>query len=113
MKSYLFAATVALLASGASLAQTAGTETPRFDLRQLNLQTRITQGLTSGALTAAEAERLQTGLIRLQAFEDRIKADGVLTPRERVLLERGADILSRVIARQKADPQADRPVRRH
>ena len=116
MKNYLVAATVALLASGASFAQTSGTsgtETPRFDLRQLNLQTRITQGLTSGALTAAEAERLQTGLIRLQAFEDRIKTDGVLTPRERVLLERGADILSRVIARQKADPQAAPPVRRH
>ena len=113
MKSYLIAATVALLASGASFAQTSGTETPRLDAFQVILQTRITQGLTSGALTTAEAERLQSGLIRLQAFEDKIKADGVLTPRERVLLERGADILSRVIARQKADPQAAPPVRRH
>ena len=47
MKSYLIAATVALLASGASFAQTSGTETPRLDAFQVILQTRITQGLTS------------------------------------------------------------------
>ena len=113
MKTYLIAATVAVLASGTSFAQTTGTETPRLDAFQVILQTRITQGLTSGALTAAEAERLQTGLIRLHAIEDRVKVDGVLTDRERVGLARAAGILTRAIARQKADPQADRPVRRH
>jgi hypothetical protein len=121
MKSYLLAAGFALTISGAAMADTPNNETPRLDLREANLQTRITQGLTSGALTVVEAERLQNGLIRLLAGEDLAKADGVVTNRERARLEHGADLLSRAIARQKSDRQTDRnhdgqpdrPVRRH
>lgn len=113
MKNYLLAAGLALTVSGAALADTPTGETPRLDAREANLQTRITQGLTSGALTASEAERLQNGLIRLMAAEDKAKADGVVTDRERARLEHGADLLSRAIARQKTDKQTDRPVRHH
>lgn len=89
----------------AAFAQTA---TPRVDQRQLNQERRIEQGVDSGALTAREANRLEAGQDRVERVEDRAKADGVVTRRERVRLHQAQDVQSGRIARQKHDRQRDR-----
>lgn len=87
----------------AALAQS----TPKFDQRQANQEQRIEQGVQSGTLTQVEATRLSQGQDRLQAKEDRAKADGVVTKRERVALQRAEDKQSARIYSQKRDRQHD------
>jgi hypothetical protein len=81
--------------------------TPEFDVRQARQQARLDAGVAAGALTLREAVRLQSGQRHLQAVEDQVKADGVITPRERARLEHAADVQSRHIWRQKHDRQYD------
>lgn len=81
--------------------------TPKFDQRQANQEQRIEQGEQSGSLTSKEAARLERGQDRLQAKEDRVKADGKVTVRERARLQRAEDRESARIYRQKHDRQHD------
>ena len=87
----------------AALAQS----TPKFDQRQANQERRIEQGEQSGTLTPREAARLERGQNRLQAKEGNAKADGVVTKRERLGLQRTEDKQSARIYRQKHDLQHD------
>ena len=97
----IVAATFAL--PGLALAQT--TSTPRIDQRQANQDKRIEQGVKSGALTDKEAAKLNAGQDRVQAKEDKAKADGKLTARERARLAKAQNKESRRIAKQKHDRQ--------
>lgn len=94
--------------------------TPNIDQRQANQEMRIQQGVNSGALTTREANKLERGEQHIQNMESRAKADGVVTAKERVRLERAENVESRKIYREKHDRQhdfnhdgrMDRPLRR-
>ena len=81
--------------------------TPGIDQRQANQERRIQQGVQSGSLTQPEAARLERGQDRLQAKENRAKADGVVTKQERVQLQRAENRQSERIYNQKHDRQHD------
>lgn len=112
----IFAA-LCLIAPLAAFAQAA---TPGVDQRQANQEARIQQGVNSGALTQREEARLDRGQQHVQNLEDRTKADGVVTRRERARLQQAENVQSRRIYRQKHDAQhdfnhdgvKDRPLRR-
>ena len=86
------------------LAQTA---TPGVDQRQANQEARIQQGVQSGSLTPREANRLERGQDRVERMEDRAKADGQVTVKERERLQRADNHQSRDIRREKHDRQHD------
>jgi hypothetical protein len=94
-----------LLAPLAVLAQS--TATPKFDQRQVNQEQRIQQGAQSGSLTPKEAANLEKGQDRLQAKEDRARADGVVTQQERKNLQHAEGKQSRRIYEEKHDRQHD------
>jgi hypothetical protein len=97
MKSILV---VALMAACASVAS-AHPSTPRVDRREARQQLRIRDGVRSGELTRAEARRLRAGERHIRRMERRAKADGVVTPRERVRLNRALNHQSHAIYRLK------------
>lgn len=91
----------------AALAQTGGSATPRIDQRQANQEARIQQGANSGQLTAKETAKLERGQTHVQNVENRAKADGVVTARERTRLLHAQDQQSGKIYREKHDRQTD------
>ena len=94
--------------------------TPGVDQRQIIQERRIDQGVASGSLTQREANRLERGQQRVDNMENRAKADGVVTGRERARIQHAQDVQSDRIYRQKHDRQhdfnhngrVDRPARR-
>ena len=93
------------------LAQTAPAKdpaaTPGIDKRQANQEARIQQGVQSGQLTQREAARLEKGQERVQKMEDKAKADGVVTKKERARIQHAQNVQSLHIAKQKHDRQHD------
>lgn len=87
--------------SGAALAQS----TPRVDRRENRQQKRIEQGERSGRLTNKEAGHLEAHEAKLNADEAAAKADGKVTRKERVKLNREANRNSKRIYKQKHDAQ--------
>ncbi len=81
----------------------------RFDLRQDRHAQRINNGVASGALTAPETRRIDREQGRLNRAETRVEADGKISPREAVSLEKRQDVASRRIYRQKHDAQTRNP----
>jgi hypothetical protein len=102
----LFNKIVGVLAITFSLAAAAQT-TPRVDQRQANQEQRIQQGVQSGSLTQKEAAKLEKGQDHVQKMEDKAKADGKVTPKERARLQHAENVQSRSIAREKHDRQHD------
>ena len=92
--------TLAAVLAGAT-AHAAGTNTPVLDQRQENQERRIEQGVESGALNPQEAARLEAQQNRVQRAENRAKADGVVTGKERAALQHRQDHASGTIARKK------------
>lgn len=82
----------------------------RVDKRQDRQDTRIDQGVASGELTRPEQARMEVQQARIGRMENRIEADGKVTGKEALRLERKQDQASRSIARNKHDRQ-DRPAR--
>jgi|UniRef100_A0A7V6A5J3 hypothetical protein len=70
-----------------------------FDQRQEYQQQRIQQGIESGALTPGEARYLERQQGRIDAAEDRMRADGRLSPRERQRLNQMQNQAARDIYR--------------
>ena len=64
-------------------------------------QSRIDQGIVSGRLTQREAAIIQDNLNWIRDRELRMKADGILTGRERERLHRMLDQNSEMIFRKK------------
>ncbi|MDH4174845.1 MAG: hypothetical protein OEV97_13990, partial [Betaproteobacteria bacterium] len=58
-----------------------------------------------GTLNEREAARLERGQERVQKMEDKASADGKLSAKERVRIERAQDKQSRRIYREKHDRQ--------
>ncbi len=88
-----------LMADWPALAQS--TNDPGIQAREQRQQERIQQGVQSGQLTPGETNRLEAQQSRIKATEDRMKADGNLTPKERAKLSRMQDRASRNIYRKK------------
>jgi hypothetical protein len=72
---------------------------PPSDQREYYQQQRIQQGLDSGALTQGEARYLEKEQARIQATEDRMRADGRLSPWERQRLRQMQNQANRDIYR--------------
>lgn len=94
-----------LLMSGMAYAQA---NTPRIDQRQANQEQRIDQGIVSGQLTEQEAARLNKQQDHIDTMENKAKADGVVTKKERTRIHNAQDRASRHIAREKHDAQGKR-----
>jgi hypothetical protein len=76
--------------------------------RQARLDTRIDQGVRTGALNRAEATRLRTEFRQLGRLEARYRASNGLSMSERRDLDRRYDALSARVRIQANDRQHDR-----
>ena len=74
---------------------------PRVDHRQEYQQDRIQQGINSGSLTPGETRYLEREQGRIDRAEDRMSADGNLSPRERQRLNQMQNQASRDIYRME------------
>jgi hypothetical protein len=95
------------LAAFAQTAPAPSTSTPRVDQRQVNQDQRIQQGVQSGSLTQKEAGKLEKGQDHVQKVEDKAKADGKVTKKEREHMQQAQNNQSKKIAHQKHDNQHD------
>lgn len=100
----LSAASIGALAQAAAPAA-GSASTPGIDQRQANQEKRIDQGIASGQLNKRETRRLERQQNAINKAEDKAKADGVVTAKERSRLHQAQDHASRNIARQKHDRQ--------
>lgn len=75
--------------------------THRMDRREGRQRDRIAEGVRSGDLTRAEAQRLRRGQRQVRRMERRALADGRVSPRERRRIEHAQDRQSRSIHRLK------------
>ena len=80
---------------------------PGIQEREVKQQQRIQQGIKSGQLTQGEATRLENQQSRIKATEDRMKADGKLTPGERAKLTRRQNCASQNIYRKKHNAKVE------
>ena len=96
------------LASAMVLAAFGAPAEGRIQQRRENQQARIAGGVASGRLTPRETTRLERGEARLDGeIRDMRENDGgKLTPRDRRVVNRQQNVLSRRIYRQKHDGQA-------
>lgn len=99
---------IAALATVVSIPAFAQANTPGIDQRQLNQEQRIDQGIASGQLNQRETARLERGQDRVDNMENRAKADGVVTGRERARIQHAQNVESKRIYRQKHDRQVRR-----
>jgi len=103
MKRYIMLALlVGFLTTGLAFAQTA---TPRADIRQAEQKARIREGVRSGELTPEEARTLRVEQRLVRITKRAMKSDGVVTPRERRVLNRQLNRTSRDISREKHDAE--------
>lgn len=93
--------TAGLLAAGGASAQSMRS----IDAREAEQQERIRDGIRDGSLTRGEARRLERGEQRIERYEERARADGVVTAQERQRLDRMLDRESRDIYRERHDGQ--------
>src|SRR5687768_888314 len=70
-----------------------------IDQRQADQQQSIAKGIAAGWITAAEAERLQSGQQNVQRMEDRANADGRMSRTERTEISQELDRQQRRISR--------------
>jgi hypothetical protein len=105
MKRMMWAVALCVGMSSAALAEG---ETPVIDQRQANQEERIDHGIAKGQLNQREANRLEREQHRIDRMENRAKADGVVTDKERARIGGAQNRASRHIARQKHDAQGAR-----
>jgi len=98
---YALLTTGSLLVGGGAYAQSMYS----IDQREAQQQQRIFDGIRDGSLTRGEAARLERGEQRIERYEARARADGVVTPAERQRLDRMLDQESRDIHRERTDNQ--------
>jgi hypothetical protein len=91
--------TAGLLAAGGASAQSMWS----IDQREAQQQDRIRDGLRDGSLTRPEARRLELGEQRIQRYEDRVRANGPVTPAERQRLDGMLNRESRQIYNERHD----------
>lgn len=95
---------VATLFSAAVITQArnmSGQTTPSIDRRERRQSNRIRGGVRSGSLTRREARHLGAQQARVRRHENRAKADGTVTARERASIQRQENRANRNIYRKK------------
>lgn len=80
-------------------------EARRDRVRETRQQGRIAEGVKSGELTALEARKLHRGQKRVDAAQRKALADGELSAKENLKLEKMQDHQSRQIYKEKHDNQ--------
>ncbi len=80
-------------------------EARRDQHREQNQQNRIQQGVQSGALTKKETKKLRKGQKHIDRLQAKAKADGVISPEEKMRIEKAQDRQSKLIYKQKHDAQ--------
>ena len=95
----LFSAAIALFANSAmaNTVHAAGS----INAHQHRQEHRINQGVHNGSLTASEYARLQKGQYHIQRMENKVRADGHVTTRERARILHKHAIQSKHIYRLK------------
>jgi methionine salvage enolase-phosphatase E1 len=83
-------------------------EARRDQVRESRQQHRIREGVKSGELTRKEAHHLRAGQRRVDRLQRKAKADGEITPAEKMRIEKAQDKQSAAIYKQKHDAQ-ERP----
>lgn len=91
-----------------SIAFAGPVDDPAVQNRLGRQEQRIDQGVASGQLTPREAGLLEAEQAKIRQDEMRMKADGILTKRERTRLHDELDRASRHIYTQKHDRQRAR-----
>ena len=94
---------VALTGLAVAFGVSAQTNTTKIDQREANQQTRIQNGVATGALSNREAVRMEAGQAKVAGMEDAAKADGKVTRAERKAIKHQQNKQSRRIHRQKHD----------
>ena len=79
----------------------ASTDDPGIQKREENQQKRIEQGVQSGQLTPKEAGQLEAREAKIKQDEERMKADGKLTKKERAKLTKEQNKASKKIHKKK------------
>lgn len=87
-----------VLSAGAVFSQT---KTPRVDRREARQKARIEQGVKSGELTKQEAAQLDVQQQKIRRDEMKAKADGTISPAERMKLKREQNRANKKIYRKK------------
>ncbi len=105
LHSSICAALFAIAGIGMANAQTAASEVQR----NVNQQTRIEQGLKSGALTTQEAARLEQGEAKIQREQARALQDGKLTPAEKAKIQADQNRESAAIQKLKTNDKVGNP----
>lgn len=98
MKSLLILSAIAALSFNA--------EASRNGHRERRQEARIAQGVKSGELTRRETRHLVKGQKKIDAYQKKAMADGELSAKEKVHLEKMQDRQNRKIYRQKHDEQS-------
>lgn len=102
----IIAAVVIAAVPALSYAQTKDpAATPGIDKRQDIQQKRIDQGVQSGELNKREAARMERHQAGINKMEDKAKADGTVTQKERAKIHHAQNNESQRIHRQKHDRQ--------
>jgi hypothetical protein len=89
MKTVLLASLVLAVTSASSFAGT-----PWINARQNAQANRINKGVLSGRLTPIETMKLVQGQTHVQNLENQAKADGVVTPFERLRIHTAQNVQS-------------------
>lgn len=108
IKPLLYAAVLAAVSTVVQAQAADPAATPGIDKRQQVQQKRIDQGVQSGQLNGREADRLQRHQQHIQKAENKAKADGRVTQKERARIHHAQDQESRRIHREKHDRQRAR-----
>lgn len=103
MKKIISIITLILLLAGINSLQAQNTR--HVTKSQVRQQKRIVRGAKSGELTRQEIKQLERQQRHINRSKKRAKADGVVTPAERVRLNGKQNRASRNIRRQKNDAQ--------
>ena len=91
----------------------AETKTPGIDKREANQEKRIEQGVKSGKLTEGEAAKLEAGQAKVEKMEDKAKADGKVTKRERKRIHKEQNEQSENIHEMKHNQQHEHKKHKH
>ena len=96
-------ALLVILSVGSVLSQT---KTPRVDRRERRQQARIQEGVQSGQLTGKEAGKLEAQQGKIEQDKMQAKADGTISPAERMKLRHEQNRANRNIRHKKHNKPA-------
>lgn len=88
MKKITYILSAMILTGILSITSFAGTKDPKVNQRQENQKARVSQGIKSGELTRAETVALTLNQAKIAREEQKAKADGQLSVKERIELNK-------------------------